>query len=82
MKKIICCGILFSAVVSASAFALTPEEIQATHVMSGSEQPVAVQHTQDQVQSAPKTRAQVYQELVDAERSGEINQLNSTVYVH
>jgi hypothetical protein len=33
-------------------------------------------------QSQPKTRAQVYQELVQAQRDGEIKRLNATVYAH
>ena len=31
---------------------------------------------------APKTRAQVYQELVQAERDGQLATLNSTVFAH
>jgi hypothetical protein len=31
---------------------------------------------------APKTRAQVYQELVGAENDGQLAYLNSTVYTH
>ena len=31
---------------------------------------------------APKTRAQVYQELVQAERDGQLAYLNSTIYAH
>lgn len=31
---------------------------------------------------APKTRAQVYQELVEAEKDGQLAYLNSTVYAH
>lgn len=31
---------------------------------------------------APKTRAQVYQELVQAEKDGQLAYLNSTVYAH
>jgi hypothetical protein len=31
---------------------------------------------------APKTRAQVYQELVQAEQDGQLAYLNSTVYAH
>jgi hypothetical protein len=32
--------------------------------------------------AAGKTRAQVYQELVDARRSGELDRLNRTIYAH
>ncbi|SAL27406.1 hypothetical protein AWB69_02099 [Caballeronia udeis] len=31
---------------------------------------------------APKTRAQVYQELVHAEQDGQLDYLNSTLYSH
>jgi hypothetical protein len=31
---------------------------------------------------APKTRAQVYQELVHAEQDGQLQYLNSTIYEH
>jgi hypothetical protein len=31
---------------------------------------------------AQKTRAQVYQELVEAEKDGQLDYLNSTVYAH
>ncbi|WP_027800838.1 DUF4148 domain-containing protein [Paraburkholderia dilworthii] len=31
---------------------------------------------------APKTRAQVYQELVHAEQDGQLAYLNSTIYAH
>jgi hypothetical protein len=31
---------------------------------------------------APKTRAQVYNELVEAEKDGQLAYLNSTVYAH
>lgn len=86
MKSTICGAVSFVAtlMISASAIAggLTPEEVQATHVMAGSEQPVPVPQSAQQVNSGPKTREQVYQELVDAERSGEINLLNATVYAH
>jgi hypothetical protein len=85
MKKAICCAMLLGATFAASAtvFAngLSAEEIQATHVVAGSEAPVQVQASQD-VTSSPKTRAQVYQELVDSERSGQYSQLNSTLYAH
>ncbi|MGF6675455.1 DUF4148 domain-containing protein [Paraburkholderia sp. WSM4174] len=30
----------------------------------------------------PKTRAQVYQELVHAEQDGQLAYLNSTIYAH
>ena len=32
--------------------------------------------------SGPKTRAQVYQELVHSEQDGQLNQLTSTIYSH
>jgi hypothetical protein len=86
MKKAILCALVIGASVSASAsvFAsgLSPEEIQATHVMAGSEPPVQVKQEPQAVNSGPKTRAQVYQELVDAERSGVVEQLNSTLYAN
>jgi hypothetical protein len=31
---------------------------------------------------APKTRAQVYQELIQAQKDGQLNYLNSTIYAH
>ena len=31
---------------------------------------------------APKTRAQVYQELIQSEKSGQLDYLNSTLYWH
>ncbi|WP_158602021.1 DUF4148 domain-containing protein [Pararobbsia silviterrae] len=84
MKKAMFCVVLMGATVaaSASAFAgsLSPEEVQATHVLAGSEPPVQIQQTSQQMNSGPKTRAQVYQELVDAERSGQVSQLNATLY--
>jgi hypothetical protein len=33
-------------------------------------------------EQAPKTRAQVYQELVHAEQDGQMQYLNSTIYEH
>ncbi|CAM2153285.1 DUF4148 domain-containing protein [Pararobbsia alpina] len=86
MKKAIFCAMLIGASVTASAsvFAsgLSPEEIQATHVMAGSEQPVQVQQAPQDINAGPKTRAQVYQELVDAERSGVVEKLNATLYAN
>jgi hypothetical protein len=84
MKKAICCVMLLGATMaSASVFAngLSADEIQATHVVAGSEAPVQVPASQD-LTSGPKTRAQVYQELVNSERSGQYSQLNSTLYAH
>lgn len=86
MKKAIYCVLLAGAAITASAsvFAagLSPEEVQATHVMAGSEPPVQVSQAPQQANAGPKTRAQVYQELVDAERSGEVTRLNDTLYAN
>jgi hypothetical protein len=86
MKKALFCAMLFGASIAASAsvFAsgLTPEEVQATHIMAGSEPPVQVQQAPQDVTTGPKTRAQVYNELVNAERSGEVERLNATLYAN
>ena len=86
MKKVLLCAMVLGATITASAsvFAggMSPEEIQATHVMAGSEPPVQVPVNAQAANSGPKTRAQVYQELVDSERSGQLEQLNATLYAN
>lgn len=89
MKSLIILWALSIAVASLSACtALTPEESDAVRVMSGSEQPQPTLGAKTQQQSAKpdsnggKTRAEVYQELIDSERSGEMEYLNSTLYAH
>ncbi len=87
MKGFIVCGVLLSSLLSLSACAdQTPSEAAAVRVMSGSEPPQPLSAQDIQAAQSPagagKTRAEVYQELVNSEKSGEWETLNSTLYAH
>jgi hypothetical protein len=67
---------------SSSATAATPNTTATTVAMSNaSPQPGGWDPPYGQV-VAPKTRAQVYGELVQAEKDGQLAYLNSTLYAH
>jgi hypothetical protein len=88
MKSSIAVSLLFGTVVLLTGCAgQSPDAMTAMRVMSGSEppQPVSTQSAQaaapDQATTG-KTRAEVYQELIDSEKSGELTTLDNTVYAH
>ena len=78
MKHLFFAFALVASSTCVSAFAQTPSPAQTTN---GSAQ-VASNDAHQWVSQAPvsKTRAQVYQELVQAERDGQLAALNSTIY--
>jgi len=78
MKHLFLAFALVASSTCASAFAQTPSPAQTTN---GSAQ-VASNDAHQWVSQAPvsKTRAQVYQELVQAERDGQLAALNSAIY--
>jgi Domain of unknown function (DUF4148) len=83
MKHLFFAFALVASSTCISAFAQTPSPAQTTN---GSSQ-IAPNDPDQWVGphgEAPvsKTRAQVYQELVQAERDGQLATLNSTVYAH
>lgn len=89
--KILMIAIVFvGATATASAFAQsnppsTQQPVAATQVASNSTPSTdqAGQWVSPLAESgAPKTREQVYQELVHAEQDGQLNQLTSTIYSH
>jgi Domain of unknown function (DUF4148) len=77
---------LVTGVTCASAFAqsapATQQPAQSTATIASNDAPAAGQSwvSPYSESTAPKTRAQVYHELVQAERDGEMQYLNSTVY--
>jgi hypothetical protein len=77
MKRILFAAAVVACSTSISAFAQT----------SAPEQPMDITAQAQLVPSygqpiMQKTRAQVYQELVQAEQDGQIAYLNSTIYAH
>ena len=78
MKHLFFAVALVASSTCVSAFAQTPSPAQITN---GSEQ-VASSDANQGVSQAPvsKTRAQVYQELVQAERDGQLAALDKTIY--
>ena len=91
MKSLMIVAALAGAVVTTSAFAQTAAPAQTTNPANTTT--VAMNNTAtafqqggwvapDGVQTAPKTRAQVYHELVQAEQDGQLAYLNSTLYAH
>ncbi|MEJ0003917.1 MAG: DUF4148 domain-containing protein [Pararobbsia sp.] len=87
MKSLIAASLLLGGVASLSGCVnLSPDEMIAMRVMSGAEAPQPASTPSAQAAAAPqasgKTRAEVYQELVEAEKNGEVESLNATVYAH
>jgi hypothetical protein len=91
MKSLMIVAALAGAVVTTSAFAQTTNPAQTTYPANTTT--VAMNNTAtafeqggwvapDGVQTAPKTRAQVYHELEQAEQDGQLAYLNSTLYAH
>lgn len=81
MKTVKSALIVASMLVSVSAFAQAASSSNTGNVQTGTGEPTNVQSVysaQPQVQE--KTRAQVYQELVQAEKDGSLKQLNDTIY--
>jgi hypothetical protein len=82
MKQFIFAVAIVAGATSISAFAQTSSPAQPSYdtaqvaSTSGQWVPPYGQPT------TPKTRAQVYQELVHAEQDGQMDYLNSTVYAH
>jgi hypothetical protein len=83
MKSILFAAAVVASSISVSAFAQTQATDTTAQVApngavapGGQWVPPTGQPTQQ------KTRAQVYQELVQAERDGQMAYLNSTVYAH
>lgn len=74
MKFLISTAAMIGMLATASAFAQT-----ATSVQTAATTTVAQQWAANQ-SSAPKTRAQVYQELVQAQKDGQIAHLNALYY--
>ena len=79
MKYLMIAAALIGATMTASAFAQSnPSNNQTASAATMSQGGHWVPSYGQQV--AGKTRAQVYQELVQAEQDGEMAQLNTTVY--
>jgi hypothetical protein len=83
MKHLFFAFALVASSTCVSTFAQTPSPAQTTNgspqIASNDANPVVALHSQAPVS---KTRAQVYNELVQAERDGQLATLNSTVYAH
>jgi hypothetical protein len=80
MKHLFLAFALVASSTCVSAFAQTPSPVQTTDASS---QVASNDANQGVGQApAPKTRAQVYNELVQAERDGQLATLNATVYAH
>ena len=78
MKHLLFAFALVASSTCVSAFAQTPSPAQITN---GSAQVASNDANQGVSQApAPKTRAQVYNELVHAERDGQIADLDKTIY--
>jgi hypothetical protein len=87
MKSLITAGIFLGLIVTLSACTtLTPDEEAAMRIESGAAPPQSATTQSSQTtasnSTSGKTRAQVYQELVNSEKSGEMEYLNSTLYSH
>jgi Domain of unknown function (DUF4148) len=87
MKSILFAAAVVASSISLSAFAQTQttEESAPTTARVASNDTVAPGAQWVPPNGQPteqKTRAQVYQELVQAERDGQMAYLNSTVYAH
>jgi hypothetical protein len=86
MKALMIAAALAGLVATTSAFA------QSANASTASAQPAAATQVAATTQGnwvppygqsvAPKTRAQVYHELVQAEQDGQLAYLNSTLYAH
>ena len=83
MKHLILAFAFVAGSACAPAFAQTqpsPQTMDASpQIASNDAEQSAAPHGQS---IAPKTRAQVYQELVQAEHDGQLATLNSTVFAH
>lgn len=90
MKYLMIAIALVGATATASAFAQTsaPATQQPAATAQLAQNPNSAVEQAGQWQppygdaQAPKTRAQVYQELVHAEQDGQLQYLNSTIYEH
>jgi len=89
IMKTLMIAALLSAAATTSAFAQSApaqDGTQQAYTAQASANATAVQNgawvPPDGQAIAPKTRAQVYQELVQAEQDGQLAYLNSTVYAH
>ena len=83
MKHLIFAFALVASSTCVSAFAQTPSPAQTTNgspqIASNDADQWVAPHGQAPVE---KTRAQVYNELVQAERDGQLATLNATLYAH
>lgn len=83
MKRLFFAFALVASSTCISAFAQTPSSAQTANgspqIASSDADQWVGPHGQAPVE---KTRAQVYNELVHAERDGQLATLNSTVYAH
>ncbi len=83
MKHLFFALALVAGSTCVSAFAQTPSPAQTTNgspqIASNDADQWVAPHSQA---SLSKTRAQVYNELVKAERDGQLATLNSTIYAH
>ncbi|WP_144154309.1 DUF4148 domain-containing protein [Paraburkholderia sp. BCC1885] len=90
MKTLLIAIAFVGATATASAFAQTTatenqQTAASTQVAANSGSPMgqAGQWVSPDAQAnTGKTRAQVYQELVQAEKDGQLDYLNSTIYAH
>ena len=93
MKSLMIVAALAGAVVTTSAFAQTTNLAAEQNTHPANTTTVDMVNTAtsfqqgnwvapDGVQTAPKTRAQVYHELVQAEQDGQLAYLNSTIFAH
>lgn len=76
MITLACAGLLATGSAFAAQTAPSTQSAQTTVQNAGQWVPPYGQAV------APKTRAQVYQELVHAEQDGQLDYLNSTLYSH
>jgi Domain of unknown function (DUF4148) len=81
MKRILFAAAVVACSTSLSAFAQTSAPVQPvdTTAQAASNDTLVPSYRQPTMQ---KTRLQVYQELVQAERDGQLAYLNSTIYAH
>jgi hypothetical protein len=83
MKTIqLCVAACLAACVCASAYAQTAPGTNAAGQQNATgAMPVSAQFSGTQP-TLPITRAEVYQELIQAEQDGQLAYLNSTVFIH
>jgi ABC-type phosphate transport system substrate-binding protein len=82
MKALTLAAALVTMVAAAPVFAADAQPGTETVAQSASMSGNMSMSEAQTVQPAAKSRAQVYQELLQAEKSGELQRLNSTLYAN